>query len=296
MNRGRGRVGAPQRRVASAVIAALIVPVALATSVAASSPSVSAAPRISSPATISGGGRPTPNEIVAGVPRSGNGVSNSLNWAGYAVTGTTVTSVAGSWVEPTANCPVSKVEQAAFWIGIDGFAASDPTVQQIGTDSDCTKKVRKVPFGPSYYAWFEMYPAGLVVLPTGSYPVSPGDVMSATINVVGTSYVLDMTDSGRWSFSTTQAAGSTTPLNSSAEWITEAPTLCTNGKCNVVPLADFGSVPFSGSTVNGSAINSPGFTDNTITMTKTLKGKTVKASTSALDSTGHSFTVTWLHL
>jgi hypothetical protein len=227
-------------------------------------------------------------------PRSGNGTSNSLNWAGYAVTGTTVTSVTGSWVEPAVPCSGKKVEQAAFWVGIDGFAATDPTVQQIGTDSDCTKKVKKVPGGPSYYAWFQMYPAALVVLPTGTYPVAPGDVLSASVNVVGSSYVLSITDSGRWTYSTTQGTGTTVPLNSSAEWITEAPTLCTSSSCKVVPLADFGSVPFSGATVNGLAISAAGANADEITMTKTLKGKSAKASTSALGPTGQSFTVTWL--
>ena len=50
-------------------------------------------------------------------------------------------------------------------MGIDGFAATDPTVQQIGTDSDCLKGTKKMPGGPSYYAWYEMYPGSIVILP-----------------------------------------------------------------------------------------------------------------------------------
>jgi hypothetical protein len=294
-NGGRQRVGASARKAASAVIVAMLAPVALLASIALSSQPASAAPGVSAAATIPGGGQPAPNQGVGNLPRTGKGESNSLDWAGYAVTGTPVTSVAGSWVEPTAVCPVSKVEQSAFWVGIDGYAATDPTVQQIGTDADCTKKVKKVPGGPSYYAWFEMYPQGLVVLPTGIYPVAPGDVLSASVTVVGSSsYTLAIADAGRWTYSTTQVAGTTVPLNASAEWIAEAPTSCVASKCKVLPLADFGSVVFSGATVNRLAINATGLTDNLITMTKTIKGKTVKASTSALDVTGHSFTVTWL--
>ncbi len=292
-NGGRRRRGASQRRIAAAVVAALVVPVALGASVALSSQPVSAQRGVSSAASVPDGRRSAPNQLFETGPRSGAGTSNSLNWAGYAVTGTPVTSVAGTWVEPSVPCPGNKVEQAAFWVGIDGFAPTDPTVQQIGTDSDCTKKVKKVPGAPSYYAWYEMYPAGLVVLPTGTYPVSPGNVMSASVTVSGGSYTLSLSDAGHWNYSTTQAAGSTTPLNSSAEWITEAPTLCVSSKCKVVPLSDFGTVPFSGATVNGLAVNGTGLTDNLITMTKTLKGKSVLASTSALTGAGQSFTVTW---
>jgi len=296
MNRGRRRGGASRGGIAAAVIAALVVPGVLAASVAMSSEPVSAAPGASSAATVRATARLSRDQIVRNEPRSGNGASKSTNWAGYAVTGTSVTSVTGSWVEPSVTCPGTKVEQAAFWVGIDGFAATDPTVQQIGTDSDCTKKVKKVLGGPSYYAWFEMYPSALVVLPSATYPVSPGDVISASVTADGSSYVLAMSDSGRWSYSTTQTSATTTPLNASAEWIAEAPTLCTKGKCKVVSLADFGSVPFSGATANGVAIDGAGLNENQITMTRTLTSKKDKASTSALGASGESFTVTWVHI
>jgi Peptidase A4 family len=298
-NRGRRRLEASHVRGASTVIAVLIVPVALAASVALSTQTVSAAPGTPAVAPTPGGGRSATNQTNQGagnVPRSGNGLANSLNWAGYAVGGETVTSVTGSWVEPTAVCPGTKVEQSAFWIGIDGYAPTDPTVQQIGTDADCTKKVKKVPGGPSYYAWYQMFPQSLVVLPIATYPVSPGDVLSASVTVVGSSYALDLTDAGRWSYSTTQAAGAVVPLNVSGEWIAEAPTACVGTTCKVQPLTDFGSVTFTGATANGLPINGAGFTDYDITMTKTLKGKTVKASTSPLANAGSSFTVTWAHI
>jgi Peptidase A4 family len=263
---------------------------------AVSSQAVSSTAGASPVATVAATRRLAPDQIAPNGPRSGNSISKSTNWAGYAVTGTPVTSITGSWVEPSVTCPGTKVEQAAFWVGIDGFAASDPTVQQIGTDSDCTKKVKKVLGGPSYYAWFEMYPSALVVLPSATYPVSPGDVISASVTSSGSSYVLAMSDSGRWSYSTTQVPATAPPLNASAEWITEAPTLCTKSACKVVSLADFGSVPFSGATVNGLAIDAAGLSDNQITMTKTLTSKKDKASTSALGPSGESFTVTWVHI
>ena len=112
------------------------------------------------------------------------GVQTSQDWAGYAVTGTTFSNVAGSWTQPTATCPKNQVQQAAFWVGIDGYSASDPTVQQIGTDSDCTKGKGKKGGGPNYYAWYQLYPQSVVVLPTSSYPVTKGDAISASVSRV----------------------------------------------------------------------------------------------------------------
>ena len=167
----------------------------------------------------------------------------SLDWAGYAVTGAVVTTVSGSWVQPAATCPGNKATESAFWVGIDGFAATDPTVQQIGTDSDCLKGTKKNPGGASYYAWYEMYPGSIVILPPGSYPLAAGDAMSASVTLLGASYQLVLTDAGHWTFSTLQVAP-ITPLDASAEWIVEAPTTCTATKCKPVKLADFGSGRF----------------------------------------------------
>jgi hypothetical protein len=216
----------------------------------------------------------------------------SLDWAGYAVTGATITTVSGSWVQPAVACPDNKATESAFWVGIDGFAATDPTVQQIGTDSDCLKGSKKVPGGPSYYAWYEMYPGSIVVLPP-TYALAAGDAMSASVTLVGGAYQLVLTDAGHWTFSTLQVP-TTTPLDASAEWIVEAPTTCKGTKCKPVKLADFGSVGFTGASANGLPISSSAFQPDTISMSKNTKGTKVKASTSALGSGGDAFTVTWV--
>ena len=170
-------------------------------------------------------------------------------------------------------------------MGIDGFASTDPTVQQVGTDSDCVKGTNKVPGGPRYYAWFEMFPGPIVILSTATNPVAPGDAMTASVTLVGSSYQLVVTDAGHWTFSTVQPA-TTTPLDSSAEWIVEAPTSCSGTKCKPVGLADFGSVGFTGATADGQPIDASGFTPHQIIMTKNKKGTIVKASASALDPEG----------
>jgi Peptidase A4 family len=225
-----------------------------------------------------------------GTPAAGGATQNSLDWAGYAATGTTFTNVAGSWTQPSATCS-TKASQAAFWVGIDGYASTDPTVQQIGTDSDCVKvKGKKTPV-PLYYAWYQMYPGALAVLSTTSFPVAPGDVLTASVSLSGPTYTLAISDGAKWSFSTNQTPVSL-PLNASAEWIAEAPTACVKSKCKVVPLTDFSSVGFTGATANGLPISSS--SNVQIDMT-TKGGKTVLAQTSGLGGGGNNFSVTWLN-
>ncbi len=283
MSRGTRRFGARW------LVAACCVIVVASSSAALPTAEAVVVPR----GPVDGGGQPAPFVGTSSATRGGLGTSTSLDWAGFAVTGPRVTGVAGSWSEPSVVCPGNKVQQSAFWVGIDGFSSSDPTVQQVGTDADCTKSKKHVPGGPVYYAWFELYPAALVVLNPATYPVRPGDALSASVTVAGGSYVLAIADAAHWTFSTTQVAASPPPLNSSAEWITEAPTACSSGKCKALPLADFGSVAFSGASVNGLPVNGVGLADHLITMTKNKKGSILKASTSPLDGAGHAFTVTW---
>ena len=230
----------------------------------------------------------TTNVLMAG----SHGPANSLDWAGYAVTGTTLTSAAGSWTQPAALCSGKKPSQSAFWVGIDGYSSADPTVQQVGTDADCTKGTKKVPSAPSYYAWYELYPDSIVVIDPTTHPVSPGDSLSASVSGSGSTFTLSLTDAGRWSFSTVQVTP-VAPLDASAEWIAEAPTTCNGAKCKAVSLADFGTATFTGASANGLPVNSGSFTDHQITMTKNKKGTIVKASVSALAG-GNAFTVTWL--
>jgi len=287
MSRGSRITGA---RVSAALGAVVALLVAAAPVVFGTGDVAGASPRT----VVDGAGQPAPFVGTTSAPRGGRSTSTSLDWAGFASTGPAVTSVTGSWVQPSVTCPVKKLQQSAFWVGIDGFSSSDPTVQQIGTDADCVKKAKKVPGGPVHYAWFEMYPAALVVLSPSTYPVNPGDTLSASVTAAGASYVLTLTDVGHWTFTTTQLAATPLPLNSSAEWIAEAPTACAGGTCKAVQLANFGSVAFSGATVNGLPVNGTGLTSHQITMSKNKKGTIVKASPTALDGTGHAFGVTWV--
>jgi hypothetical protein len=199
--------------------------------------------------------------------------STSSNWSGYAVTGGTYTSVSASWVQPAVNC--SSTAYSSFWVGIDGDTSN--TVEQTGTESDCNGST------PVYSAWYEMYPK----FPTNySNPVAPGDHFTATVTTDGRgNFTLTLTNSTRgW---TQSVAKKLRGANlASAEVIAEAP----SSSGGVLPLANFGTVSFSGSTVNGATLTSstPGL--DPITM---QSGSTVKAQPSSISN--GAFSVTWKH-
>ncbi|HEY1446513.1 MAG TPA: G1 family glutamic endopeptidase [Acidimicrobiales bacterium] len=218
-----------------------------------------------------------------------NNVS-STNWSGYAVESPSqFNEVIGTWVVPAASCTTTGHTYAAFWDGLDGY--NSKSVEQLGTDSDCTNKNK-----PSYYGWYEMYPAASVDISTTQFPVSPGDTITASVTRSGTSYTLAMTSSKGWTFSTTQTGSD---ANSSAEWIAEAPDTCILVFCSNAHLSNFGTVNFSGAQASTGGALQPvsSFTTNSgphdITMT-TSSGVT-RAQPSALSANGEGFSDTWHH-
>jgi hypothetical protein len=250
------------------------------------------------PAAASSVAIPAPLIGSAPLAKSKSTTVTSRNWSGYVDTGTTFTSVAGSWTQPAATCPANKLEQAAFWVGLDGYTPTDTSVEQVGTDADCVKGTKKVPGGPRYYAWYELYPNPLQVLT--SDPVFPGDAITASVSGSGAAYTVAISDvaSGvlRWSYSLPVTAPAVEP-DASAEWIAEAPVTCTpTGTCKAVPLADFGAVTFTGASANGEPINGTGFTSIPITMTKSARGTGIEAQPSALATGGSGFSVAWVSL
>jgi hypothetical protein len=198
--------------------------------------------------------------------------STSTNWSGYAVTGSRYTSVSASWTEPSVSC--SGTAYSSFWVGLDGDTSG--TVEQTGTDADCSGST------PQYYAWYEMYPKYPVNL---SGTVRPGDHLSASVTTNGSgAFTLTITDSTQGWTNTTNARLKSASL-ASAEVIAEAP----SSRSGVLPLANFGSVGFSGATVNGVSMDTLSGLDP-ITM---ASGSTVKAQPSNMSN--GSFTVTWKH-
>ena len=149
------------------------------------------------------------------------------NWSGYAETGT-FTGVSGTWTVPTVSATSSATYSSA-WIGVDGFNNSN--LIQTGTEEDYYS-------GAAHYnAWWEILPAAETEIAPSSYPVSPGDRMSASIykttQTITTgggrhgrgstepAWVIIIKDTTKgWSFSTQQGY---TGSGTSAEWVMEAP-------------------------------------------------------------------------
>jgi hypothetical protein len=119
-----------------------------------------------------------------------------------------------------------------------------------------------------------------------SNPVRPGDHFTATVSTDGSgNFTLQLADTTRGWSHTTSARLRGAKLGS-AEAIAEAP----SSSGGVLPLADFGTVGFSGMTVNGSTVTSSTRGIDQINM---ASGSTKKATTSSISN--GSFSVTWDH-
>jgi hypothetical protein len=218
----------------------------------------------------------------------GDGSATSANWSGYAVTGSSFTSVEGSWIVPTAACKPGE-QFASFWVGLDGY--NSDSVEQTGTDSDCSGKT------PQYYAWYEFYPNPAFEI--RSVPVKPGDHVSAQVVYSASQFTVTITDvtTGKYFSKTLTVEGAE---RSSAEWIAEAP--CCNANNGSLPLGDFGTVLFgddsTGVTSTNHAIDSatagPIGSFSTIERIRmAAKDGATEAFPSGLSSDGTSFSVTW---
>src|SRR5437016_8285643 len=109
-----------------------------------------------------------------GVSNCPTGTVCSTNWSGFAVTGSGVTDAKGSWIVPSVTCS-SSTTYSSYWVGIDGYSSN--TVEQTGTDSDCSSG------HGVYYAWYEFYHNPSITI--GGFTVLPGDKVSAEVTYSG---------------------------------------------------------------------------------------------------------------
>jgi hypothetical protein len=211
--------------------------------------------------------------------RGAGGVTHaaeSTNWSGYAATSGTYNSVSASWTEPTGHCS-SGDQYSSFWVGLDGY--NSDSVEQTGSEVDCAGSRAE------YYAWYEVYPN-----PSYSYSntVKPGDHFNASVTYKGGSsyslYIADTTEG--WSHTTTGTISGAP--RSSAEVIAEAP--CCTSSGGILPLADFGTVNFTGSMANGTALGSAGGVTEIIMVDSSGNQKDSVSSLSG----GENFSCTWL--
>jgi hypothetical protein len=167
----------------------------------------------------------------------------SLNWSGYATTGSGYTAVTGHWTVPAVSAFPGATYSAA-WAGIDGF--NNNSLIQTGTEQDFYS-------GAAHYAAWWTTSSQNFVEQTISEPVSAGDPMSATISETSpatSSWTIALTDtsvSHGWSFTKTVTYRGP---GTSAEWIMEAPTV--GGR--IASLAHYQSpLTFDPGSVNGAS-------------------------------------------
>jgi hypothetical protein len=151
---------------------------------------------------------------VKGALPTRNATTSSLNWSGYATSGSGITAVNSTFTVPSVS-PVPP-GFAANWAGIGGYTSSD--LIQAGTSEDAIQ---------GNYAWYEILPAGETII-SGCFgdaacTVNAGDVVTVDIHVVGTNlWSVSLADAGHWTWQQNIPYAST---ESSAEWIFEAPTV-----------------------------------------------------------------------
>ena len=146
-------------------------------------------------------------------PRGGIPIDYSGNWSGYVATpktsGQTFNYVESQWTVPAVNCSVTPNTFSYHWVGLDGWL--DGTVEQDGIAADCSGST------PTYFAWYEMYPAGLSV----QFSIHAGDEIQAVVEYSGGTYYLYLADYTTGQSFDQSATCASTCNNSSAEVITE---------------------------------------------------------------------------
>jgi hypothetical protein len=161
---------------------------------------------------------------------------SSGNWSGYALSGSkkAYRRISANWIVPFVR-PYSGSSYSSAWIGIDGF--SNNNLIQTGTGHDFTNGKAQ------YYAWWEILPASVTVIPL---PVHPGDHIRAIITKRNRSkWLICLRNLTRnWTFHTLQRYNGP---ETSAEWIVEAPQV----DDSISRLARISPIAFTCYRVNG---------------------------------------------
>ncbi|MCE0763867.1 hypothetical protein LWC35_13240 [Pseudonocardia kujensis] len=188
------------------------------------------------------------------------------NWSGWAAVGTGFTRVSAAWSAPAVRCG-APTQVLGPWVGLGGVATG--TVQQAGLEITCASGQ------PVYRAWYETAPQPPVYHPD---PVAPGDRMTASVQRTAADYTFTVADTTRGWTRTTHTAHLQDD-HTSAEVVLESPTGA---------FPSFGSITFSGATVDGKPLASyrpVGFESGTTGVRQTRTGPVG----------GSTFTVTYLH-
>ncbi len=176
---------------------------------------------------------------------------SSLNWSGYAVTGSAFTGVTGTFNVPVPLKSPDCLEETSVWVGVDG--ANNYDLLQAGVD-ESTFAVPRSPVNPwqptnlctgkvQVDAWWEDLPSAPVRV---KLPVNMGDEVTVAIFKMSPGWwalaVHDLTTGH--SFMRVQPYGGP---QTSVEWVVEAPEVM-NIMTNPVPFStvDFGDLAAQG--------------------------------------------------
>ncbi len=213
--------------------------------------------------------------------------TNFSGYISYAPAGQSFTAVTASWTVPTVTCQPGATTWAAQWPGIGDVT----TVQQDGTETDCFSGQ------PSYWAWYEMYGDPNVnggyayPLPQASYPVRPGDQITASVSITGSTWLLALADiTQNWNFQAQFPSPTPALSQGSAEWMVEDPDGC-SPQCQV--LSQFTPVQFShaDATLGTQTADISGFP---LTQMEIDQNSARLAFAGPLDQSGDGFTDSWL--
>jgi hypothetical protein len=212
--------------------------------------------------------------------------TNFSGYIDYAGSGQSFTSVSAGWTVPTVTCQPGETSWAAQWPGIGDVT----TVQQDGTETDCDNGT------PTYWAWYEMYGDSAVnngyavQLPSGTYPVAPGDAMTGSVSVSGSTWQLSLADlTANWTFSIQIGSPAGGLSQGSAEWMVEDPDGCVP-QCQT--LAQYSPVQFTAATATENGDGGP-ISAFAATALAIEQNSTLLSAPGALDATGDGFADSW---
>lgn len=223
--------------------------------------------------------------------RGGTGSLASRNWAGYTALlsdgSTDFNAVKSTWVQPAVTCEANNA-WTVFWVGLDGW--TNGTVEQGGSSARCIGGT------PHYTLWWEMFPTNAIQTMN---TINAGDTITASVVYDPSTKkfqikVRDVT-TGKGFTENEKCAGDQTCERSSAESIAED--VGHFGAGTYFPLADYGTMTFTKSTitdVNGTSggFSKPAWEYAAITE---QSGKKIYATVSALSDHGKTFSATWQH-
>ena len=256
-------------RITRAVLAAAATLALLAIALPASASPAHVIPRI-----------PDDRTELARIISEHAGTIDSGNWAGYAATGRIFRDISATYQVPSVNCTTTPNAFAYQWIGLDGL--SNSTVEQDGVAGYCQSGT------PTYFAWSEMYPAGVVI----QFYLDPGDAVTSAVRYSGGTFTLSMTDltSGQSFSQAATCAGACD--RSSAEVISEGyPDAPEYGG-----TADYGLENYSAISLTDGRNQTGSFTDSKWSLTKIVQvgDSGTDASPGPLYA-GAAFANTWLN-